>query len=271
MFSIIIPLYNKEDLILRTIKSVLNQSFRSFELIIINDGSTDRSMEKIRHINDDRLKIFTHLNSGVSHSRNAGIQKASYDYLYFLDADDLMEEECLLNYSLLINKYPSHSIYAANFSITDTEGEKKKYLNFDFEGLLDEPLKLIANKELYLRPGSFVTNLRNEFSENIKVYEDLEYVFNLLKNNSLIYSNFQSVNYQMNYSTESVKLHNAKNEWIYWIDIDFLFNPSLTYYVINHLCQRVYVHLIAFDFVGAIKLFAMFNFRIFTNLMRRLV
>ncbi|MDG1503187.1 MAG: glycosyltransferase family A protein, partial [Flavicella sp.] len=75
-FSIVIPLYNKEAYILQTLLSVCKQSFSDFEILVINDGSTDRSLEEAAKVKDIRLKIITQENQGVSHARNFGMQQA---------------------------------------------------------------------------------------------------------------------------------------------------------------------------------------------------
>ncbi len=87
--SVIIPVYNSEKTIRETIESVLNQTFTDFELIIINDGSQDSSLEIISSIQDTRLKVFSYPNAGVSASRNRGIAQASGEFIAFLDSDDL--------------------------------------------------------------------------------------------------------------------------------------------------------------------------------------
>ena len=89
MISVIIPLYNKEKSISSTIESVLSQTYKDFELIIINDGSTDKSEEIIRkYLNDSRIKYYYKTNSGVSSTRNYGINIAKGEWILFLDADD---------------------------------------------------------------------------------------------------------------------------------------------------------------------------------------
>ena len=87
-FSIIIPLYNKEKDILDTLKSVLNQSHTDFEIIIVNDGSTDDSERVIKTLVDERIKYFSKQNEGVALTRNYGVNKAKYEHVVFLDADD---------------------------------------------------------------------------------------------------------------------------------------------------------------------------------------
>lgn len=95
--SIIIPVYNGEKYIEETVNSVLNQSHQTFEIIIVNDGSTDNTtliIENLRN-SDPRIKVFQKSNTGVCDSRNRGISEASGNYMIFLDADDIWEKEFL--------------------------------------------------------------------------------------------------------------------------------------------------------------------------------
>ncbi|MCC5634267.1 glycosyltransferase [Nostoc sp. CHAB 5844] len=87
--SVIIPAYNSEKTIKLTIDSVLNQSFTDFELIVINDGSTDSTLDIVSQIQDLRLKILSFENAGGNVSRNRGLQQASGEFVSFLDADDI--------------------------------------------------------------------------------------------------------------------------------------------------------------------------------------
>ena len=90
-FSIIIPLYNKEKDIETTINSVLNQTFTNYEVILVDDGSTDNSYKVVSDIEDSRIQIFKKENQGVSKARNYGVSKAKTEYIAFLDADDFMK------------------------------------------------------------------------------------------------------------------------------------------------------------------------------------
>jgi glycosyltransferase involved in cell wall biosynthesis len=89
MISVIIPLYNKAHTIVNTLNTVLRQTFQDFEIVIVNDGSTDNGVEVITTaFNDVRIKIINQANGGVSGARNTGADAAQYNYLAFLDADD---------------------------------------------------------------------------------------------------------------------------------------------------------------------------------------
>src|ERR1022692_3824950 len=117
-FSVVIPLYNKAAYISTAIESVLNQDYLEFELIIVNDGSTDRSLEIIRLINDslkEQFRIINQSNSGVSTARNNGVKAANYNFIAFLDADDWWDKDFLKEMNVLIVNYNEAGIYASNY------------------------------------------------------------------------------------------------------------------------------------------------------------
>lgn len=89
LISVIIPAYNSEKTIQETIESVLKQTFTDFELIVVNDGSTDATLEIINSIKDPRIQVLTYPNAGVAVSRNRGISHSTGEFISFLDADDL--------------------------------------------------------------------------------------------------------------------------------------------------------------------------------------
>lgn len=116
-FSIIIPLYNKENFIENTLKSVLQQSFTDYEVLIINDGSTDASETKILAFKDARIQYFNKKNEGVSEARNYGIERAKSEYITFLDADDYWYPNFLQEMFLNIEKFPEQKVFAAAIEI----------------------------------------------------------------------------------------------------------------------------------------------------------
>lgn len=118
LFSVIIPAYNAEKFIKRSIDSVLKQSFQDFEIIVINDGSMDSTLEILYQISDERLKIIDTSNGGVSKARNLGIEHARGEYICFLDSDDEFLPSHLEHLNNLIVKYPSKSFFATRFCMT---------------------------------------------------------------------------------------------------------------------------------------------------------
>lgn len=116
-FSIIIPLFNKENFIENTLKSVLNQSFIDFEVLIINDGSSDKSEEKVLEFKDSRIHYFYQENGGVSVARNFGIAKAQSDYITFIDADDYWYPNFLQEMFENIGRFPELKVFSAAIEV----------------------------------------------------------------------------------------------------------------------------------------------------------
>ncbi|KAA1050725.1 glycosyltransferase family 2 protein [Pseudocitrobacter sp. 73] len=114
-FSIIIPLYNKEKYIASAIWSILDQTYQDFEIIVVDDGSTDKSVCVVENINDTRIKVIKQKNCGVSCARNTGINNAVGDYLLFLDGDDIYLPNALEHFSFLIEKFPDNGYYCSNY------------------------------------------------------------------------------------------------------------------------------------------------------------
>lgn len=116
-FSVIIPLYNKESYIEKTLVSVLSQTFKNYEVIVINDGSSDNSLAVAEKVLCGiwNVRIINQENSGVSVSRNNGIAAANGEYICFLDADDWWEPRFLEEMDRLIKDYPDAGLYCTNY------------------------------------------------------------------------------------------------------------------------------------------------------------
>jgi len=114
-FSIVMPVFNAEKTLYNSVNSVLSQNYKNFELIIVNDGSTDQSLKILRRFKDSRIKILTIKNYGVSNARNRGIKIAKYKYISLLDADDIWLQNYLRSISFLINEYPGYSVFGTNY------------------------------------------------------------------------------------------------------------------------------------------------------------
>lgn len=95
--SVVIPVYNTEDFVEEAVRSIMNQTLRDIEIIIINDGSTDTSSDIIKKLSneDTRIKIYSQENQGLSATRNRGISLATGRYIYFMDSDDYLESNAL--------------------------------------------------------------------------------------------------------------------------------------------------------------------------------
>lgn len=124
-FSIIIPCYNVEKYVVKCVDSVLNQNYSDYEIIIINDGSTDDTLKICKEIqkNNDKVKIFSQKNGGLSSARNLGIQKSNGEYFIFLDSDDyLMDNNFLSDVSDVIESNFSELIIFGYKKVCEKDG-----------------------------------------------------------------------------------------------------------------------------------------------------
>lgn len=125
LISVSIPVYNGERTIRETIESVLHQTIPDLELIIINDGSSDRTLEVVSEIEDPRLRVFSYPNAGQAASRNLGLSQARGDYISFIDADDLWTPDKL---EAQFNALQANPDAAVAYSWTDWIDESGNFL-----------------------------------------------------------------------------------------------------------------------------------------------
>lgn len=186
MFSIIIPLYNKSAYIENAIHSVLSQTFQEFELIVVNDGSTDDSFTQVSVISYQlsvenpeqfkKIRIVDQLNQGVSTTRNNGVKLAKYDYIAFLDADDWWDSTYLEEMRNLIENYPEAGIFGSSYFkvkhgklipaiIGVAAGFEQGLINYCrvYAKTMYQPLwtgATVIKKEIFLAENGFKTNLK---------------------------------------------------------------------------------------------------------------
>jgi len=129
-FSVIIPLYNKQSYIKRAIESVLSQSYNDFEVIVVNDGSTDNSLQEALSITDSRLRIIDKPNGGVSSARNRGIDEAKNEWICFLDGDDILYSNALEEYAKLHCLFPEINVLCGSIdvSVKSYPAQQKRYI-----------------------------------------------------------------------------------------------------------------------------------------------
>lgn len=176
--SVVIPAYNAEQTILETIDSVLQQTLTDFELIVIDDGSTDQTVEFVRRIQDPRLKVFSHCNGGLPVARNRGIARASGDYIAFLDADDLWTPDKLeLQLAALQTDSEAGVAYSWTCNMSQTGEAFYPGHSVTYSGTVYAQL-LLGN---FLASGSNCLTRRDaiasvgEFDPSLRSYEDWDY------------------------------------------------------------------------------------------------
>lgn len=156
--TIIVPVYNVENYLARCIDSILNQSFKNFELVLVNDGSTDKSLDICKkYLNGDkRIKLISQVNKGLSAARNTGLRHANGKYICFIDSDDFVEKDYLLLLLNNIEKYNS-DISMCEFYLTDSKGKQYSVEEFN------EPkgISILSGKEIfsYFYRDNYVANV----------------------------------------------------------------------------------------------------------------
>jgi len=179
LVSVIIPTYNRADFIIETVKSVLCQTYQDFEIIIIDDGSTDNTSDLIKTIDDVRLKYIYQKNSGLPASpRNVGIKKAKGNFIAFLDSDDLwLPEKLEKQVEILANDDNIGLVYCnASYFGADYHGDstivQKGYSGDVFDKLIEKnfvpALSVMCRREVFTVAGLF------DESKNLRAVEDYE-------------------------------------------------------------------------------------------------
>lgn len=169
MISVVIPLYNKEQSIASTINSVLAQTYKDFEIVVVDDGSTDKSTDVVRAIVDDRIVFISQDNQGVSAARNTGIIAAKGEYVAFLDGDDLWHPEYLETLVRLISDYPNATLYGIGYAKINDNKIPINVQPTSMRGEIETPWENYvgywtgssssSSRELLLKAGMFDTRM----------------------------------------------------------------------------------------------------------------
>ncbi|MBD2567243.1 glycosyltransferase [Anabaena lutea] len=166
VISVIIPVYNGEKTIRETIESVLNQTFSLIEVLIINDGSTDATLEIIQNISDSRLKLFSYINAGPATSRNRGLSHAVSEFVAFIDADDIWTSNKLESQLKALQANPQAAVAYSWTDYIDAAGKLLKcgrhttlsgdvYSRLLLENFLENGSNPLIRKECFTTLGNF--------------------------------------------------------------------------------------------------------------------
>lgn len=189
-FSVIIPLFNKEKSILSTVNSVLNQSYKDFELLIINDGSTDNSRSVINNIKDNRLRIIDKENGGVSSARNRGIKEAKNEWIAFIDGDDIWHIDHLKIMSQLIEKYHNFYFFSSSVSYDNKKLGRmgndfiiNNYFSLNKSTTYIHTDGIVVNKDCFNKAGFFKENICK--GEDLDMWRRLARYYKIVKSESI--------------------------------------------------------------------------------------
>ena len=182
--TIILPTYNIENYVDECIQSVLNQTYKNFELIIIDDGSTDHTLDKCKKfLNDKRIKIISQANQGVSKARNVGIENALGNFIAFIDGDDILSKKYLE--TLLNNTIRASADMAICQYVTDIDKLENRSTLVKNEILSKSNLETLIIKKQFqdcyvwnkLFKKSIIRDNNIKFPIGITIWEDIYFVF----------------------------------------------------------------------------------------------
>lgn len=212
--SIIVPIYNAEKYLSKCINSLINQTKKEIEIILINDGSTDRSEEIINNYRDERIKYFKNENQGIGKTRNFGIEKATGKYLMFVDSDDYLKEDAC---EILFKKAEKEKLdlVICNYYKVDEETDKKEIIEIkEFKNT-----KLKDNKELLLNVNlapwnklykrDLIKKNKIKFVENLK-YEDAPFVVETMDKAKRIGQVTEALNYYVIHKNSETTIRDRK-------------------------------------------------------------
>lgn len=169
--SVIIPTYNREKVIERSVRSVLNQTYKNIEVIIVDDGSKDNTEEIINSINDERIIYYKQKNGGASKARNTGVKLSTSDYIAFHDSDDSWREDKLEKQMNYMMEHPEFSMVYCDYLMHKVDGTTYAVPNdFNVIGQLegDMFLTLLVNNTI----GTPTMLLKKELFEEFEGFDD---------------------------------------------------------------------------------------------------
>jgi glycosyltransferase involved in cell wall biosynthesis len=213
--SVIIPLYNKGMIIERTVKSVLEQTYPNFELIIVDDGSTDNSVEIVQHIKDERIRLIQQKNAGPSAARNTGVRNAQTEWIVFLDGDDELLPGALMHFYKLKERQYEAEIFDCSCYI-EKNGRRKLKKN-PIEGKITNNLKSCFFG--YIGPGSGHAMFKRKlfdncmYDENLRRFEDAELLIRLLPKATVYSSQIPTFVVNTQFSSASAKRNNIFEDY----------------------------------------------------------
>ena len=226
-FSIIVPVYNVEKYINRCLDSIVNQSYKKFEVIIINDGSTDSSEDIIKSYNDSRIKYFKQENMGLSEARNNGVLKARGDYLLFVDSDDYLNIDLLKVLNDNLDKDYDLIRFQVDYDINgnrkNTKGTKNDIIFSNGIDAFNEisSYEIVEGAWCYLYNRNFFIKNNFKFSKG-RIHEDFGLVpLIILKANNVKCINYVGYNYVIR--DNSIMTNNDYEKILKKAD-DFLFH-----------------------------------------------
>jgi glycosyltransferase involved in cell wall biosynthesis len=156
MISVVIPLYNKAHTIFDTLKTVIAQSFTDFEIVVVDDGSTDDSVKVIQEfLLDKRLRVISQTNQGVSAARNKGVEESKFELIAFLDADDKWFPDYLKKMVETIHRFPDFAMYNCAGIVRNADGTEFNRIANKYKDTICE-INFFENPHVFLHTSATI-------------------------------------------------------------------------------------------------------------------
>lgn len=266
LFSVVIPLYNKELFIAQTLQSALAQTLTDFEIIVVNDGSEDKGGDVVQSFTDARIHYINTENRGVSAARNTGIKAAKGGLIAFLDADDFWQPNHLKALHDLYENYPQAGMYCSRYSIGIGNGvlQKPVFINIadDYHGMVDDPfsasmINRIAQTSTVCVPQNILEAL-DGFNENVTNMEDTELWIKLMLSAPVCITNTVTAIYNADVPQSLTKLSLSRQRLMDFnqFKLDEKYNKSLKRFVDIYRVEYALKYRIAGDIAHSKNLYS---------------
>jgi glycosyltransferase involved in cell wall biosynthesis len=244
--SVIIPVYNGEKTIGETIASVLKQTYKNWEILVIDDGSQDATLEVLREINDPRLNVFSYPNAGQAVSRNRGIELARGEYIAFLDADDLWTPDKLETQLKALQENPQAAVA---YSWTDYIDESGQFVQSGRHITINGDVYAALLVNNFLENGSNVLIRQQALTEvggfeaSLPPAEDWDLWLRLAKCYHFVAVPAPQVLYRVSPTSSSSNLAKQEIQCLRVIDRAFARAPNSLQYLKRHSLANLYKYL----------------------------
>lgn len=246
LISVIIPLYHSEKTILETLESVFRQTFSDFEIIAVNDGSKDSTLDILATIKDPRLKVFSYPNSGISPSRNRGISHAEGEFIAFLDHDDLWTPDKL---ELQLKALQENPDAAIAYSWVDLIDESSQFIRshnrYSVSGdafpklLLDNIIHTASNP--LIRKSALIEV--GGFDESVFGPEDWDLFLRLATCYHFVAVPQTQVFFRMTATSASTNIARQETQTLKVIEGAFSLAPESLQHLRKHTITKIYMYL----------------------------
>ncbi len=273
LVSVIVPLYNAEKYIEETMESILNQTYKNIEIVIVDDGSKDQSSSIVKNFKKkypEQIKYISQENQGVSVARNTGIENANGEYISFLDSDDLWHSTKIEKQIESMHKNNMNACYCGFMNFYEETGEKVENTTNFVKGNMTKAFlthQVFAQTSTWIFKKSIVMNHNIRFTPGCSWGEDLEFLFKLMSVTNVCYVDEYLTYYRIlsggslssNYkdyelkTTKELEVFNRMKDWIHNKSKDLITNDStelieiletylFPYTVINNACIYIKGH-----------------------------